>query len=270
MTEDKTIKIAIHGAMGRMGKAVIRSVVDHGKAELVAAIERDSHPQVGTDAGVVVGVSALGVSVSSSIREGLQDADVVIDFSLAEPSTALLRAAAEAKVPVVVGTTGGDESWESALGAASSVCPVVAAANFSPGVTALLSLAEQAVKLLGEGFDAEIVEMHHRDKVDSPSGTARRLAETVSSAKGLDEEAWVHGREGLVGKRGVDEIGVLSLRGGGVVGDHTLVLASGQESVEITHRAFTRDVFASGALRAAFWVQGQPPGRYGMTDVLRG
>jgi len=265
-----TTCIAVHGALGRMGKAVIRALATTDGVRLVAAIERPGHPDVGRDAGSLAGVEPMDVLVSSALGSALDQADVVIDFSLPQSSTGLLRAAATAGTSVVVGTTGGSEEWEAALAQVATKAPVVAAANFSPGVAVLLDIAKQATSLLGEAYDAEIVEMHHRHKVDSPSGTARRLAEAVAASKGLGQDAWVHGREGQVGRRGHDEIGVLSLRGGGVIGDHTLILASSDESIEITHRARSRDVFAGGAVRAALWVVSKPAGVYGIKDVLSG
>jgi 4-hydroxy-tetrahydrodipicolinate reductase len=169
----------------------------------------------------------------------------------------------------VIGTTGLDERAEAAIDALAARAPVVVAPNMSPGVTLFFHLAARAAELLGPDYDAEIVEMHHRRKVDAPSGTAVRLGEVVARAKGFDpERAVVHGRSGQVGARPREEVGVMTLRGGDVIGDHTLVLAGEGERLELTHRASSRDIFARGAVRAARWVVGQPPGRYDMADVM--
>ncbi len=263
-------RVAVHGAAGRMGRSIVKVLSEDSSATLVSAIDRSGHPTLGQDAGLLAGLAEpLGVAVSAALPSALEHAEVVIDFSLPEPARALFKACAERRIAAVVGTTGFDAATRAALDALCKVAPVVVAPNYSIGVNVLWALAAQAVRLLGPEYDIEIVEMHHRHKVDAPSGTAVRLTEVVAQARGLDpQRAAVHGRQGQVGARRGDELGVHALRGGDVVGDHTLVLAGPGERIELTHRAHTREIFARGAVRAAHWVSGRPPGLYEMADVL--
>jgi 4-hydroxy-tetrahydrodipicolinate reductase len=253
-----------------MGRNVIAVVLADANAELSAAIEREGSAALGSDAGLLAGrVDACGVALHAELDDALARAEVVIDFSAPDASRALLARCAERRVPVVIGTTGMDGATREALQALAKVAPVVFSPNFSVGVNVLWALCERAVQLCGEDFDLEVIEMHHRRKVDSPSGTAERLTEVVARARGLDPKtAVMHGRNGLVGARRRDEIGVHALRGGDVVGDHTLVLAGPGEMLELTHRAHNREIFARGAVRAAHWVVGRPSGLYDMADVL--
>lgn len=263
-------RMAVHGAAGRMGHSLVQVIAEDKAAVLVSAIDRADHAALGQDAGVLAGLpEALGVALGSSLRSALEHAEVVIDFSQPAAARALFEICAERRVAAVVGTTGLDGAARSALDALCRVAPVVVAPNYSVGVNVLWALAAQAVRLLGPEYDIEIIEMHHKHKVDAPSGTAVRLTEVVAQARGLDPaKAAVAGRKGLVGARGAEEIGVHALRGGDVVGDHTLVLAGPGERIELTHRAHTREIFARGAVRAAHWVSGRAPGLYEMTDVL--
>ncbi len=261
--------VAVHGAAGRMGRAVIEIVLDDERARLAAAIEHAGHGALGQDAAVLAGRAPIGVTLGDDIDAALERAQVVIDFSGPAASRALLERCARARLPAVVGTTGMDDACRSALDALARVAPVVFAPNFSVGVNILWSLCERAAQLAGEEFDLEIVEMHHHHKVDAPSGTAVRMIEVVAAARGLDpRRAVVPGRNGQVGARRAGEIGVHALRGGDVVGDHTLVLAGPGERIELTHRAHGRQIFARGAVRAGHWVVGRPAGLYGMADVL--
>lgn len=255
------MKVGVFGAGGRMGRSVIRLAAEAG-AQIVAAVDRSD---LGRDAGLLVGMQPLGVVVGGRV-EALEVADVVIDFSAPDASAELFRWAVEVRKPVVSGTTGKGDDLEDAISVLAEVAPVVVAPNFSPGVTLLFELARLASTWAGPAFDAEIVEMHHRAKVDSPSGTAARLATVVGDAKRI--ETFTHGRSGQVGARPDAEIGVMSLRGGDVVGDHTLILAGPGERIELVHRASSRDIFAHGALRAAAWVLGRDPGSYTMNDVM--
>jgi len=262
-----TRRVALHGATGRMGRAIIEILAQEPGLSLAAALAAPGDPALGRDAGELAGVGPLGVAVGA--LEGAIDADVVIDFSAPDALAELAERCRLSKTPLVSGTTGLAAPHQAALDALARVAPVVHAPNMSVGVNVLFHLAELATRLLGEGFDAEIVEMHHRHKVDAPSGTAVRLAERVAKARGLDPaKAVVHGRSGQVGPRPDDEIGVMTLRGGGVVGEHTLVLAGAGERVELVHRAQDRSIFARGAVRAATWIVGRAPGRYDMPDVL--
>lgn len=261
------MRAVVHGASGRMGRAVVQAIHEANGIALVGAIARDGASAIGIDIGELAGVGALRVPVTGALAAEL-DAHVLIDFSRSEAIEAMSAQAAARSVSLVVGTTGLEPSALAALERAAQRVPVVVAPNTSVGVTVLFHLAERATALLGEGFDAEIVEMHHRRKVDAPSGTALRLADVVLAAKGLDRSALVTGREGKPGARPQHEVGVLALRGGDVIGDHTLVLAGTGERVELTHKATDRSLFARGAVRAALWTATQSPGLYDMRDVL--
>ncbi len=261
------MRIAVHGASGRMGRAVIR-LADAEGARLVGAVVSPRSQELGRDAGEVAGAGVAGVEVTADTSAGLLGADVVIDFSTASALPHLLQLAARAKVAVVSGTTRLDATCERLLDEAAKVVPVLWAPNTSVGVQVLAELVSLAAQKLGLSFDVEIVEAHHRAKVDAPSGTAERLRRAVDEARrGLRP---VYGREGDVGPRRDDEIAVLAMRGGDVIGDHTVHFLGQGERLELTHRATNRDLFARGALRAARFVQGRSPGRYTMVDVIRG
>ena len=252
-----------------MGRQLVALVADNPETTLSGAIDRSDSPALGQDAGVLAGLSEpLGVRLTDDLAAGLDGADVVIDFSLPEPGMALLSQCERAGVPLVVGTTGLGDAHRAAHARAAQTLPMVVAANYGVGVNVLWALAKRAVELAGPEFDLEIVEMHHHHKVDSPSGTALRLAEVVAEARGLDSGSQVHGRSGIVGARTPSEIGMHALRGGDVIGEHTLVLAGPGERLELTHRAHNREIFARGAVRAALWVCGRPAGLYDMAAVL--
>jgi 4-hydroxy-tetrahydrodipicolinate reductase len=262
-----SIKIAIHGAAGRMGRSLVRVVHETEGAELVGAV--DHGDAVGKDAGALAGVDSLGVSITSDARAAVSGADVVIDFTLPDATAALLPVVEAANARLVIGTTGLAAETEAAIGALSKERAVVYAPNYSQGVTALFYLAERAAELMGPAFDAEIFEMHHRLKVDAPSGTAVKLLDVVARAKGVDPKRdRVCGREGQVGARTDAEIGVMTLRGGDVVGEHTLYLSGIGERLELTHRATDRMIFARGAVRAALFCAPRGPGLYDMFDVM--
>jgi len=262
-------QVAIHGAAGRMGLSIASVLYDDLEANLVAAMDRSESELIGQDVGVLTGRAPTGVKITSDLEEFLSNVEVVIDFSIASASAKLLPVCAGQHIPMVIGTTGLDSETRAALERAAEHVPIVFAPNYSQGVNALYFLAARATELLGPGFDAEIVEIHHKRKVDSPSGTAVRLGEVVAHAKQLDpERAVVHGRSGQVGARPLDEVGVMALRGGDVVGEHTLYLVGEGERIELTHRATDRTIFARGAVRAAHWVVGRPAGLYDMADVM--
>lgn len=248
-----------------MGQAVVRLLSQHG-ASLVGAIEARHASTLGKDAGEVAGAGNVGVAITDDIGAGLLGADAVIDFSKHAAVPALLHAAMRAKVPVVSGTTGLDTTAERLLDELSRVVPVLWSPNMSLGVHVLAEITRLAVKKLGPGFDVEIVEVHHRNKVDAPSGTAHRLADAVREER--TKARPIYGREGQVGPRTDDEIAVMTLRGGDVIGDHTVHLLGQGERLELTHRATNRDLFAKGALVAAQAIARRPPGRYTMADVI--
>jgi 4-hydroxy-tetrahydrodipicolinate reductase len=260
------LRVAVHGAAGRMGRALVE-LIAQADLKLAAAIDAPGSPQLGRDAGELAGIGALGVEITDQL-DAIAKADVVIDFSLPAALAGVLAAVERHQKPLVLATTGlSPEQWAAVDGLAKRV-PLVAAPNYSTGVAVLYHLAERAAKLLPD-FDLEIVEMHHRRKVDAPSGTALGLAE--AAARGRDwnaREQSVYGRQGHPGARPDREIGVMTLRGGDVIGDHTLIMAGDGERLELAHKATSRVLFARGALRAARWLAGKAPGRYGMPDVL--
>jgi len=257
------MRLAIVGASGRMGRAVVRLAREAG-AEIVCAIGASD---MGRDAGELAGVGAIGTSVTDSVGAiEHARAAVVIDFSAPAVTLALAPIAAAAKCAVVSGTTGLTDEGSEALALAAKRVPVLWEPNMSLGVHALSQLVAQAVGLLAD-WDIEIVETHHRAKIDAPSGTALRLAEVAQRAR-AGATRLVHGRQGKPGARSTGEIGMHALRGGDVIGDHTVHLMGGAERIELTHRATNRDVFAHGAVRAALWIAGKPAGPYSLRDVL--
>lgn len=262
-------RVGIHGVAGRMGHALVRAFEPGSGLQLAAAIERENSDRLGQDATQGLGLEPSGVQVTADVEAALRAVDVVIDFSTPAATRRLLKACAAQKLPAVVGTTGLDEGAMDAVSALAKVAPVVMSPNMSPGVNVLFHLASRAARLLGSSFDVEILEMHHRHKVDAPSGTARRLARAVMEAKELEaDQPFVTGREGAVGPRHPDDVGVMSLRGGEVVGDHMAIFAGPGERIELVHRAQDRSIYARGALRAAGWAVSQPPGHYDMADIL--
>jgi 4-hydroxy-tetrahydrodipicolinate reductase len=260
------MKLALHGASGRMGRAIAVLAHASGDVQIVGAAAAPVDPHQGRDLGELAGVGNLGVAITADVASSLLGADVVIDFSTASAVKPLIALAVKSKVAVVSGTTNLDETTRAALTRAAESVPVIWAPNMSLGVQVLAELVEQALRRLGPGFDAEIVEIHHRRKVDSPSGTAKRLADAVRKVRGDSVE--LHGRDGDVGARTDREIAVYGVRGGDVIGDHTVFLLGSGERLELTHRASSRDLFAHGALRAARFVVGKPPGTYTIADVL--
>ncbi len=259
------MRIAVHGAGGRMGQAIVRLAAGEG-ASIVGAVVSPRSKVIGRDVGEVAGIGIAGVELTADTSSGLLGADVVIDFSTAAALPHLLQLAARQKVAVVSGTTRLDATCERLLDEAARVVPVLWAPNTSVGVQVLAELVTLAAQKLGLGFDVEIVEAHHRAKVDAPSGTAERLRKAVEEARA--DLRPVYGREGNAGPRPADEIAVLALRGGDVIGDHTAFLFGDGERIELTHRASSRDLFARGALRAGKWLVGRPAGRYRLGDVL--
>ena len=261
------MKIAIHGASGRMGQSVARLAAAEG-ATIVGAIVSPHSKALGRDVGELAGIGMLGVETTADAASGLLGADVVIDFSTAAALPHLLQLAARQKIAVVSGTTRLDATGERLLDEVAKVVPVLWAPNTSVGVQVLAELVTLAAQKLGLSFDVEIVEAHHRAKVDAPSGTAERLRRAVGEAR-ADMRA-VYGREGNAGPRRDDEIAVLAMRGGDVIGDHSVHFLGQGERIELSHRATNRDLFARGALRAARFVVGKGAGRYAMVDVMGG
>jgi 4-hydroxy-tetrahydrodipicolinate reductase len=252
-----------------MGRTLIEAVVGDPDARLVGAIERAGGPAVGADAGELAGLGRLGVPVADDLGALGDGYDVVIEFTQPEATLEHLAHCRARGRRMVIGTTGLSEAQKASVEEASAVLPIVFAPNMSVGVNLCLRLLDAAARVLGEEYDVEILEAHHRHKVDAPSGTALRMGEVVAAALGRDLRACAtYGREGRVGERSASTIGFATLRGGDIVGEHTVLFAGVGERVEITHRASSRMTFARGALRAAHWVAGRPPGLYDMMDVL--
>ncbi len=263
-----TLKIVIAGVTGRMGHALLEGVFADASLKLHAALDRVGSPMLGRDAGEQFGKST-GVLISSDIQQALNGADVLVDFTRPEASMQYLQACQQANVKLVIGTTGFSDVEKEQITQASKKIGIVFAPNMSVGVTLLINLVEQAAKVLSDGYDIEVVEMHHRHKVDAPSGTALRLGE--AAAKGINQalkDCAVYAREGVTGEREAGTIGFATMRGGDVVGDHTVVLAGIGERVELTHKASSRATFALGALRAAKYLADKPTGLFDMRDVL--
>lgn len=263
-----TVQVAIAGVSGRMGRSLIEAVAADTGCALCAAIDRPASPLLGQDAGAAWG-SASNVRVTDQTAVALQHAQVLIDFTRPEATLGYLDACAAAGVPLVIGTTGFDETGKAHIAAAAQHIPIVFAPNMSVGVNLLMKLAELAAQVLKDGYDIEIIEAHHRHKIDAPSGTALGLGQAVAGALQRDlAQCAVYGREGVTGERDPKTIGFATVRGGDIVGDHTVLFAGVGERVELTHKASSRATFAQGALRAAKWLQGRAPGLYDMRDVL--
>jgi len=263
-----TATIAILGAGGRMGGNLVRAVMDTPGAKLGAAVEREGHPFLGQDAGQLAGAGPSGVVIRAALPTRAESV-VWIDFSSPEATLVHARAAADLGVALVAGTTGLNGDQKAELGALAKRIPLVFAPNMSVGVNVLLKLVAEAARLLGPAYDLEIVETHHRMKRDAPSGTALGLAQALAEATGRDlGKTARYARQGDVGPRTNEEIGMQTLRGGDVVGDHTVHFLGLGDRVEITHRASSRETFARGAVRAALWLVGRPAGLYDMRDVL--
>lgn len=264
--DTRMIPIIVVGARGRMGTALIREVMDSDDLTLGACVDRSGGPGIGQDAGRLVGRPELGVLVNDELKP--RRGNVVVDFSLPKATANNVRACVEAGVPLVIGTTGLSDDDEQQLMDAGAHIPVVYAANFSVGVTLLLQLAGIAAGALGPTWEAELFELHHRHKRDAPSGTALRIGQAVAEAtERVFSEVAVTDRSTL-GARKPPEIGVVGLRGGTSVGEHTLMFLGEDERIELTHRASDRAIFARGALRAARWASTAEPGLYDMFDVL--
>jgi 4-hydroxy-tetrahydrodipicolinate reductase len=254
-----------------MGKRIIACAVEGGEIAVVGAIETEGHPCMGKDAGEVAGVAGLGIPVTADLSAVAGPADAIVDFSQHEASVGNAAVAVALKKPIVIGTTGLDAGEVQAIKDASSKVACLVAPNMSVGVNLLFRIVSDVARSLGEEYDAEIVEVHHRFKKDAPSGTAKRLAASIADAWGKSLDAIAcHGRSGEPGERPKGQIGIHAVRQGDVVGEHTVSFSSLGERVEIVHKAHSRDTFARGALRAAEWIVGKPAGLYSMEDVLFG
>ncbi|MEW6296694.1 MAG: 4-hydroxy-tetrahydrodipicolinate reductase [Thermodesulfobacteriota bacterium] len=262
-------KIIICGAAGRMGKLLVSLVQEHPEAQLMGAVEAAGHQAIGRDAGEVAGIGPVGVKVTSDYAAIATPDTVTLDFTVPEAACAHLRTAAAQGAAIVIGTTGFSAEQRAEAEQIAPKTRALIAPNLSVGVNVLMKVVEDVARILREGFDPEIVEIHHRFKVDAPSGTALALGRIIARAQGRDFDREVTlARQGITGQRKNDEIGIMALRGGDAVGDHTVIFAGFAERLELTHRAQSRECLARGALRAALWLPHQPPGLYSMRDVL--
>ncbi len=261
--------VIITGAAGKMGRRIAAAVIADSRLELRGATEAADHPELGSDAGVLAGAGPAGVSLTDKLAELVSSETVVIDFTYHEASASHVETCAEKGSAMVIGTTGFTDNEKKRVEKAASKVPIVLAPNMSMGVNLLFHLIAETARILGDDFDVEIVEAHHRQKKDAPSGTALRLAEIAAVAKGWSlQDTARYSRQGDIGARPFKEIGIQTLRGGDIVGEHTVTFAGQGERIEICHRAHSRDTFAGGAVRAALWVAGKDPALYSMQDVL--
>jgi 4-hydroxy-tetrahydrodipicolinate reductase len=263
------IRIAIVGAPGRMGRNLIQAAQQAEGVVLGAALARSGSSLIGSDAGELAGIGKTGVMVTTDLQQVVNDFDVLIDFTRPEGTLEYLAFCRQHQKAMVIGTTGFDEAGKAAIRAAAEEIGIVFAANFSVGVNLVLELLKQAAKVMGDYADIEIVEAHHRHKVDAPSGTALAMGEAIAEAMDwkLDEHA-VYAREGHTGERKAQTIGFATVRAGDIVGEHTAMFADIGERVEITHKASSRMTFANGAVKAASWLKDKKSGLYDMRDVL--
>jgi 4-hydroxy-tetrahydrodipicolinate reductase len=262
------LRVAVAGSSGRMGRMLIEATLDQADLALSGALDLPDSPALGADAGAALG-RRTGVRVTADLAEGLRGAEVLIDFTRPEGTLAHLAACRALGVAAVVGTTGFSAAQKAELGALAQHLPVVWAPNMSVGVNVMLRLLAQAAKALGPAYDIEVIEAHHRHKVDAPSGTALAMGEVLARARGLQlERDGVFARHGHTGERAAGSIGFATVRGGDIVGDHTVLFAGSGERIEITHRSSSRANYAEGSLRAARFLRGRAPGLYGMDDVL--
>ncbi len=253
-----------------MGGAVVRVIQQTAGVKLIAGIDKPASPRLGKDVGEIAAAAGhLGIAVSDRIEPHLQPNSVIIDFTEPEASLGYLRAAAKRSTPIVIATTGFDPRQSSEIKRLARRAPTLLSANTSLGVNVLVTLLAKAAEMLGNDYDVEIIEAHHRFKKDAPSGTALALGRSVAGALNRDlDNVAIHGRKGIVGERPKKEIALLSVRAGDIVGEHTVIFGGIGERLEFIHRAHSRDTFAHGAIRAAQWLASQKPGLYGMHDVL--
>jgi 4-hydroxy-tetrahydrodipicolinate reductase len=261
--------LIVCGVGGRMGGAVVRAAAQTPGVCVAAAIDKAGGSRVGKDAGEVAGAGPLGIRISDNIGAYLKGRAVIIDFTHPEASLDYLRAATKNATPMVMATTGFNSEQVAEIKRLARRSPTLLSANTSLGVNVLISLLGKAAKMLGEDYDVEIIEAHHRFKKDAPSGTALALGRSVANALNRDlDQVGINGRKGIVGERSKKEIALLSVRAGDIVGEHTVIFGGIGERLEFIHRAHSRDTFARGAIRAAQWLAKQKPGLYGMQDVL--
>ncbi len=263
------LNIIVSGAAGRMGSRIIALSRESKDLKITGALERKDHSKIGRDIGEITGADKIGINLSGNLNDITEKADVIIDFSTPETSIKLLRIAVARKISMVIGTTGFSKEEMVEIKSHAGKTPCVLAPNMSIGVNLLLKVMGNIAAVLGDDYDVEIIEAHHRLKKDAPSGTAIRMAQVVADALNRKlEETAVYARKGMIGERTAKEIGIQTIRAGDIVGEHTVLFGGLGERIELTHKASSRDTFARGALKAALWVSKQKPGLYDMQDVL--
>ena len=263
------IRVVITGVCGRMGQCLTRAIAQQTDMKLVGAIQYPSHPHIGSDAGVVAGIGNIGVPITSEFDDVLQNADVVIEFSKPQATLEYLQQVVNTDKAIVIGTTGFNADELATIKNLASQARCVMAPNMSLGVNVMIQALELIAKALGDDYNIEVIEAHHHHKADSPSGTAFRLVETLTTALGRDlDEVGIYGRHGIVGARPKKQIGIHAVRGGDIAGDHTVLFATEGEQLSVVHRAHSPEAFAKGAIRAARWVINAPKGLSDVSEVL--
>ncbi len=263
------LSVGVAGAGGKMGSLIVRLVVESGDLQLAGALEVPGHPGVGRDAGELAGKGTTGVRITDGVGQAFDGCTCIVDFTFPDATLELVRYASHRGKAMVIGTTGLSEEQREEISLHARNIPIVVSPNMSVGVNVMFRLVEEVARILGDGYDAEVLEAHHRMKKDAPSGTALALAQAVARGRGVDLAGCArYSRHGNIGERPIGEIGIQTVRAGDIVGDHTVIFAGPGERIEIVHRAHTRENFARGALKAARWVVGRPAGLYSMADVL--
>ncbi|HON56703.1 MAG TPA: 4-hydroxy-tetrahydrodipicolinate reductase [bacterium] len=263
------INIGVVGALGRMGRMIINSILANKETKLTAALEKSGHPLVNKNIGDILAISELNVILTDNIDKFTNDCEIIIDFSTVSSTLNLLEKLKNTNKKIIIGTTGFSEDQKRIIENFSKTNAVVFSPNMSIGVNLLFKIAAETAKIIGQNYDIEIVEAHHNKKKDSPSGTAMKLAEVIASAVNRNlEKCAVYGREGMIGERTKEEIGILAVRAGDIVGEHTVIFAGPGERIELTHKAHSRETFANGAVNAAVWLKRKETGLYSMAEVL--
>ena len=263
------MKLAVMGAAGRMGQALTRAIHEMPGCVVAGGTEREGAPALGADMGEIAGLGPIGAQITDDVLSLMTRVDGIVDFTAPEATLAFAELSAQARIVHVIGTTGFSAEQEQKLQAAARHATLIKAGNMSLGVNLLVALTRRVAQILDDSFDVEIVEMHHRHKVDAPSGTSLMLGQAAADGRDVDLDSHsVRVRDGLTGPRKTGDIGFATLRGGNVVGDHTVIFAGEGERIELTHKANDRQIFARGAVKAALWGRGRPPGLYSMADVL--
>ncbi|MDA2918951.1 4-hydroxy-tetrahydrodipicolinate reductase [Desulfobacterota bacterium AH_259_B03_O07] len=263
------IKVCVTGIAGRMGGRIASLVLQEGDIKMVGATEGEGHPTIGDDVGKAIGVDAINVRVSNNLEEAASKADIIVDFTTPVATLKNAKYSSMTRKPMIIGTTGFSSKEQKELETLARQFPCVISPNMSIGVNVMFEISKQLAQLLGNEFDIEIIEAHHRKKVDSPSATAIKLGEIVADASGREfKSAAKFERYGHIGERKPNEIGIQTIRGGDIVGEHTIMFCGLGERLELTHKALNRDIFARGAIHALRWVVGKPPGIYSMKDVM--